>query len=70
MDNVEYVEKGDNIGNIAKKLGSSVDDLKLWNDLQNNNIAMKTSLIVAKSEMEIVKAVAGTLKEKDNLASV
>ena len=51
-ENVEYiVKKGDNLGNIAKKFGSSLDDLKLWNNLQDNHIAIGNSLIVAKSEV-------------------
>jgi membrane-bound lytic murein transglycosylase D len=53
-ENVEYiVKKGDNLGNIAKKFGSSVDDLKQWNNLQDHNIALGSSLIVAKSEVAI-----------------
>ena len=70
-ENVEYVvKKGDNLGNIAKKYGSSVDDLKQWNNLQDNNIALGSSLIVAKSEVQIEsKAVAETFRKKDNLAS-
>jgi membrane-bound lytic murein transglycosylase D len=71
-ENVEYiVKKGDNLGNIAKKFGSSVDDLKQWNNLQGNTIAAGNSLIVAKSEVEIVKAeTPETFKKKENLASV
>jgi membrane-bound lytic murein transglycosylase D len=70
-ENVEYVvKKGDNLGNIAKKFGSSVEDLKQWNNLQDNNIALGNSLIVAKSEVAIEsKAVSETFKKKDNLAS-
>lgn len=69
MENVEYiVKKGDNLGSIAKKYGSSVDDLKEWNNLSDNNIALGKSLIVAKSEMAVeTKAVAGTYKK--NLGS-
>lgn len=53
-ENVEYiVKKGDNLGNIAKKFGSTLEDLKLWNCLQDNNIAIGNSLIVAKSEVAI-----------------
>ena len=65
MENVEYiVKKGDNLGTIAKKYGSSVDDLKLWNNLSGNNIALGKSLIVAKSEMAVEsKAVAETYKK-------
>lgn len=67
-ENVEYVvKKGDN---IAKKFGSSLEDLKQWNNLQDNNIALGSSLIVAKSEVAIEsKAVAETFRKKDNLAS-
>ncbi|MBP6759591.1 MAG: LysM peptidoglycan-binding domain-containing protein, partial [Flavobacterium sp.] len=65
MENVEYiVKKGDNLGSIAKKYGSTVDDLKLWNNLSDNNIALGKSLIVAKSEVEVEnKAVAATYKK-------
>jgi membrane-bound lytic murein transglycosylase D len=71
MENVEYiVKKGDNLGSIAKKYGSSVDDLKQWNNLTDNNISLGKSLIVAKTEMAVEsKAVAETFKKKDNLAS-
>jgi membrane-bound lytic murein transglycosylase D len=72
LENVEYiVKKGDNLGNIAKKFGSSLDDLKQWNNLQQNTIAIGTSLIVAKSEVEIAKPeTSETFKKKDNLVSV
>ena len=71
LENVEYiVKRGDNLGSIAKKFGSSLDDLKQWNNLQDNNIALGSSLIVAKSEVAIEsKAVAETFRKKDNLAS-
>ena len=70
-ENVEYiVKKGDNLGNIAKKFGSSLDDLKLWNNLNDNNIAIGHSLIVAKSEVQIENnAVANTFNKKESLAS-
>ena len=71
-ENVEYiVKKGDNLGNIAKKFGSSLDDLKQWNNLQDNTIAIGNSLIVAKSEVEIAKPeTPESFKKKENLASV
>ncbi|MBA4276826.1 LysM peptidoglycan-binding domain-containing protein [Flavobacterium sp.] len=72
MENVEYiVKKGDNLGTISKKFGSSLDDLKQWNNLQDNTITLGSSLIVAKSEMAIEnKEPSETFKKKDNLASV
>lgn len=71
MENVEYiVKKGDNLGTIAKKFGSSLDDLKQWNNLQDNTIALGSSLIVAKSEVKTIDdSTAETFKKKDNLAS-
>jgi membrane-bound lytic murein transglycosylase D len=71
-ENVEYVvKKGDNLGNIAKKFGSSLDDLKQWNNLQDHNIAIGSTLIVAKSEVPILdKTTPETFKKKDNFASV
>jgi membrane-bound lytic murein transglycosylase D len=70
-ENVEYiVKKGDNLGNIAKKFGSSVDDLKQWNNLQGNTISAGNSLIVAKSELEIVKnETPETFNKKESFAS-
>lgn len=72
LENVEHiVKKGDNLGNIAKKFGSSLDDLIQWNNLQQNTIAIGTSLIVAKSEVEIAKLETPVaFNKKDNLASV
>lgn len=59
----EYVVlKGDNLGNIAKKYKVSTDDLKLWNNLSDNNIQLGSTLIVAKTE--VVVAEKATKKEK------
>jgi len=56
------VIKGDNLGNIAKKHKVSTDDLKLWNNLSDNNIQLGSTLIVAKTE--VVVAEKATKKEK------
>ena len=51
---VEYkVKKGDNIGSIAHKFNSSIDDIKEWNGLEDNNIKVGTSLTVSKKEVAI-----------------
>lgn len=70
-ENVEYiVKKGDNLGNIAKKFGSTLDDLKLWNNLQDHNIAIGNSLIVAKSEVAIESNIdQKNFNKKESLAS-
>ncbi|HWS61059.1 MAG TPA: LysM peptidoglycan-binding domain-containing protein [Flavobacterium sp.] len=71
MENVEYiVKKGDNLGNIAKKFGSSVEDIKQWNNLSDNNIALGKSLIVAKSEVTVENnSVSSSFSKKESLAS-
>jgi membrane-bound lytic murein transglycosylase D len=70
-ENVEYiVKKGDNLGNIAKKFGSTLDDLKLWNNLTDNTISIGNSLIVAKSEVKIENnVVTKTFTKKESLVS-
>ncbi|TRX32073.1 LysM peptidoglycan-binding domain-containing protein [Flavobacterium sp. ZT3R18] len=65
---IQYeVQKGDNLGNIAKKFGSSLADLKQWNNLQNNNLAVGNTLIVAKNEVAIItnNATVDSFKKKD-----
>jgi len=55
----EYVVvKGDNLGNIAKKHKVSTDDLKLWNNLTDNNIQLGSTLIVGKTEVLIAEKTA------------
>ncbi len=71
LEKVEYiVKKGDNLGNIAKKFGSTIDDLKVWNAIEGNSIALGSTLIVAQSEVAIENKTATSFKKKDNLASV
>jgi membrane-bound lytic murein transglycosylase D len=70
-ENVEYiVKKGDNLGNIAKKFGSTVENLKSWNNLQDINIALGSTLIVAQNEVSIENKTKNTFQKKENLASV
>jgi membrane-bound lytic murein transglycosylase D len=69
---IEYnVQKGDNLGSIAKKFGASIEDLKQWNALSSNSIALGSTLIVAKNEIAIVtnKAKIASFKKKDDYAS-
>ncbi|MFV8374270.1 LysM peptidoglycan-binding domain-containing protein [Flavobacterium sp. LB1P71] len=69
---IEYVvQKGDNLGNIAKKFGATLTDLEQWNNLSDHNIALGATLIVAKNEIVITtdKAASSTFKKK-NIASV
>ena len=62
----EYlVLKGDNIGNIAKKYKVSSDDIKLWNNLVDNNIQLGSTIIVSKTEIIVAEKAA----KKDKIAS-
>ncbi|MBS1535385.1 MAG: LysM peptidoglycan-binding domain-containing protein [Bacteroidetes bacterium] len=70
LKNIEYtVQKGDNLGSIARKNNVTVADLKSWNDLSDNNIKLGDKLIVAKKMvMDSDSAVAekSTKKDKSN----
>ncbi|MFV8346275.1 LysM peptidoglycan-binding domain-containing protein [Flavobacterium sp. ZB4P13] len=66
---IEYVVlKGDNLGDIAKKFGASLADLKQWNNLPDNTIGIGATLIVAKDEIVINtnKATVSSFKKKTN----
>ncbi|PWA11588.1 LysM peptidoglycan-binding domain-containing protein [Flavobacterium laiguense] len=68
LKDIQYeVQKGDNLGNIAKKFGTSLADLRQWNNLQNNNLAVGNILIVAKNEVAIItnNATVDSFKKRD-----
>ncbi|KDN54092.1 LysM peptidoglycan-binding domain-containing protein [Flavobacterium seoulense] len=67
LKNIEYtVQKGDNLGNISKKFGTPISDLKEWNHLADNNIALGKTLIVAKNEVAINTTNASVASFKKN----
>jgi membrane-bound lytic murein transglycosylase D len=73
LKDIEYtVQKGDNLGNIAKKFGTSLVDLKEWNQLSDHNIALGKVLIVAKNEITINtgRATVDSFKKNGNAAAV
>jgi membrane-bound lytic murein transglycosylase D len=54
LKEIQYtVQKGDNLGTIAKKFGATVENLKEWNGLTSANITLGRELIVAKDEIAI-----------------
>ncbi|PVX45753.1 membrane-bound lytic murein transglycosylase D [Flavobacterium sp. 103] len=68
LKDIQYeVQKGDNLGSIAKKFGASLADLKQWNNLHSNNIVVGNSLVVAKNEIAINtnNATVDSFKKKD-----
>ena len=51
---VEYkVKKGDNLGSIAHKHNVSVAEIKEWNELEDNNVRLGSTIIVSKSEIAV-----------------
>ena len=76
----EYIVlKGDNLKNIAKKNHISIKNLKEWNNLDSNNVALGSKLIIskpianqAKSNQHIVEVGENiwTIAEKFNVTAV
>lgn len=61
--NSEYtVQKGDNLGTIAKKYNVSINDLKTWNNIQDNNVKLDSKLIINNSNNGVA-----SLKENTDL---
>lgn len=44
------VQKGDNLGNIAKRFGVTVADLKEWNNMEDTNVLLDTKIKIIKGE--------------------
>ena len=67
LKNVEYVvQKGENLWSISKKFGTSLSDLKQWNNLTDNTLAFGTTLTVAKNELAIATTNTATNSFKKN----
>lgn len=76
------VQKGDNLSSIARKYGVSVDELKKWNELSDNNVKLESKLKVAeiaKGETEVaeqeaprteIKSIEYTIQKGDNLGLI
>jgi membrane-bound lytic murein transglycosylase D len=72
LKEIQYtVQKGDNLGTIAKKFGATVENLKEWNGLTSANITLGRELIVAKDEIAIAtNAVAVSTFKLKNTSKV
>jgi membrane-bound lytic murein transglycosylase D len=70
IKNVEYiVQNGENLGTIARKNGVTVADLKMWNDLEDDNVQSGARIVVGKriiadSSQQVVAEKSTTKKEK------
>ncbi|WP_281324469.1 LysM peptidoglycan-binding domain-containing protein [Flavobacterium sp. IMCC34518] len=68
LKDIEYeVQKGDNLGSIAKKFGATLSDLRQWNALHTNNLSIGNKIIVAKNEVAIItnNATVASFKKKE-----
>lgn len=61
------VEKGENLGGIARKYDVAVSDIKDWNNLEDNNIQLGAKLIVGKKYI-ISSDKQSSKKEKESIA--
>ena len=78
--NSEYtVQKGDNLSSIAKKYNVLISDLKLWNNIQDNNVKLDTKLKINNTDADVASLKENTdLKNKsyytvqkgDNLSNI
>ncbi|GIZ08104.1 LysM peptidoglycan-binding domain-containing protein [Flavobacterium sp. UMI-01] len=71
LKNIQYVvQKGDNLGSIAKKFGASLQELKQWNKLASTTVAVGKTLVVAKNEPAINTSYASinSFKKTDTFA--
>ncbi|HEX8577306.1 MAG TPA: LysM peptidoglycan-binding domain-containing protein [Flavobacterium sp.] len=72
------VQKGDNLSNIARNFGVTVEDLKQWNNMEDTNVLLDTKIKIVKSANAIPTtdnndALAKnyyTVKEGDNLNKI
>ena len=69
---VEYtVQAGDNLGSIARKNNVAVSDIKLWNELSDDNIQLGDKLIVAKKlVVDNNQTIAEKSSKKEKLSKV
>jgi membrane-bound lytic murein transglycosylase D len=71
LRNIKYtVKKGDNLGVISKKFGTAIEDLKKWNNLDNQNIVVGDILVIAKNEAAILTDNAAVNSFKRNPVSI
>jgi len=73
IDNSDFefykVRKGDNLGAIASKYNVSTSDLKKWNNLKTNAVAIGRSLKIKSEETSAIKANAVVDKKEEAIAS-
>lgn len=63
------VEKGENLGSIARKYDVAISDIKDWNNLEDNNIQLGAKLIVGKKYIITSDNKTVAKKDKENIAA-
>ncbi|MDP5198359.1 LysM peptidoglycan-binding domain-containing protein [Flavobacterium sp. DG2-3] len=73
IDNGDFefykVRKGDNLGAIAAKYDVSISEIKKWNNLKTNAVAIGRSLKIKSDEPSTIKANAAIDKKEEAIAS-
>ncbi|KAF2332183.1 LysM peptidoglycan-binding domain-containing protein [Flavobacterium nitrogenifigens] len=73
VDNGDFefykVRKGDNLGAIAAKYDVNISDIKKWNNLKTNAVAIGRSLKIKAEEEAPVKAVPAVVDKEQAIAS-
>lgn len=62
------VEKGENLGSIARKYDVAISDIKDWNNLEDNNIQLGAKLVVGKKYV-ITSDNKNTSAKKESIAT-
>ncbi|MGV3697759.1 LysM peptidoglycan-binding domain-containing protein [Flavobacterium sp.] len=63
------VEKGENLGIIARKYDVAISDIKDWNNLEDNNIQLGAKLVVGKKYVYSSDNKTNAKKDKENIAA-
>lgn len=64
------VKRGDNLGSIAKKHGVTVNQLKRWNSLRSNSLAVGKRLIVGNPVVKAQTTTTTTAKKAESTTTV
>jgi membrane-bound lytic murein transglycosylase D len=59
-----FVQKGDNLSNIAKTLGVTIADIQEWNNLEDNNVMVGTKLLILKEDHKPTKTQIASREKK------
>lgn len=64
------VKKGDNLGAIAKRYKTTVQDLKVWNNLKSNNLSVGQKLVLENQNTSNTQLAQYTVRKGDTLSGI